>query len=231
MQPDVHHGLLGRDQGFAIVVAMMGLLMISAMAVALVLATTTDALIARNFSDGATAMYAAETIALRTIDDLAAEPDWSAVLDGRAHAAFFDGGAGQRALADGSTIDLTAIVNVWNCGKGPACTTADMNRTTVERPWGGNNPQWRIYACGRLADLAPGVRSTSREYVLLLVADDPSETDGDSSVDGDGAANPGSGVILLRGEAFGAGGSHAVVDVTVARAGPRLRVVSWRLGR
>lgn len=220
-----------RDQGFAVVVAMMATLMISAIAAALVLATTTDALIARNFRDGATAMYAAEAIALRTIDDLAAAPDWSAVLDGSARSPFFDGGAGRRTLADGSTIDLTAIVNVWNCGKGAACTGADMTRTTVERPWGGNNPQWRIYACGRLADLAPGVRSTSREYVLLLVADDPSETDGDSAVDGLGAANPGSGVLLLRGEAFGAGGSHAVVDVTVARAGPRLRIVSWRLGR
>ena len=228
----------GGDRGFAVVVAMMGLLMISAIAVALVLATSTESLIARNFRDGAAAMYAADAIAVRGISDLAAEPDWSAVLDGTARSRFFDAAVGPRTLADGSTIDLAAIVNSWNCGTITPCTSADMNRTTVERPWGANNPRWRIYACGPLADLLAAAGSRSREYVLLLVADDPSETDSDPLVDGGGLANQGTGVIMLRGEAFGPGGSHSVIDVTVARedAGalgmdPAVRVRSWRLGR
>lgn len=221
----------GSDRGFAVVVAMMSVLVISAMAVALVLATSTESLIVRNFRDGVAAMYAADAIVVRAIDDLAAEPDWSTVLDGSARSTFFDGVAGPRTLADGSTIDLAGVVNLWNCGKSSACSAADLNRVTAERPWGANNPRWRIYACGRLASLLAADAGKSREYVLLLAADDPSETDGDSRVDGAGPANPGRGVILLRGEAFGPGGSHAVVDVTLARVGPEARVVAWRLGR
>ena len=188
-------------------------------------------------------MYAADAIAVRVISDLSAEPDWSAVVGGWARSAFFDGVPGSRTLADGSTIDLTAIVNLWNCGKSTACSDADLNRTTAERPWGANNPRWRVYACGRLADLV-AAGSRSRLYVLLLVADDPSETDGDPLVDGAGPANPGAGVVLLKGEAFGPGGAHSVVELTAARVvpggehdlshnpgGPGVRVVSWRLGR
>jgi hypothetical protein len=72
------------------------------------------------------------------------------------------------------------------------------------------------------------------------VADDPAETDGDPLVDGS-SGNPGAGVLVLRAEAFGPGGSRAAVELTLARldaselaADPRLlgtRVVSWRAGR
>ena len=232
---------VGGDRGFAVLVAMMGLLMISAIGMALVLGTSTESMVARNFRDGAAAMYAAEAVAIRAIGDVSAEPDWSAVVGGPARSTFFDGWpGGPRTLADGSTIDLTEIVNLWNCGKTTSCSSADMNATTAERPWGVNNPRWRIYACGRLADLVPA-GSGSRFYVLLLAADDPSETDGDPLADGAGLSNPGAGLVALRGESFGPGGAHSVVELTVARLGddelsrdpgaPRVRVVSWRLGR
>ena len=50
----------------------------------------------------------------------------------------------------------------------------------------------------------------SRAYVLVLVGDDPSETDGNPLLDTNG-------VLTLHAEAWGAGGSHKVVEVTVAR--------------
>ena len=77
-----------------------------------------------------------------------------------------------------------------------------------------NNPRWQLYAWGRLADWLAGEAIDAGHYVVVLVADDPAETDGDPLVDGPG---PGFGVLLLRAEAFGPGGTHAVVEQTLAR--------------
>lgn len=218
------------ETGFAILVAMMGLLIMSAAGMALVLGTSTETMIARNFRDGTAAMYAAEAVAVRGLADLAAEPDWSTIVGGPGRSGFFDGtGEETRTLSDGSTIDLTSIVNASKCGKASNCSDADMDRVTAERPWGHNNPRWRVYACGALADLAG---APSPYYVVLLAADDPLETDDNPMADGSGPNNPGRNALMLRGEAFGPGGSHSMVELFVSRGdGSSARVLTWRLGR
>ena len=91
----------------------------------------------------------------------------------------------------------------------------------------------------RLADWLPeGAKDKRGFYLAVLVADDPAETDGNPLADGPG---PGFGVVMLRAEAFGPGGTHAAVEQTLARVGadeltdiPDLhgvRVVSWRADR
>ena len=214
-----------RDEcGFALLVAVMGLLIMSAAGLALILATSTETMIARNFREGTAAMYAAEAVAVKGLADLELEADWTQVVSGARRSSFFDGnGTGTRTLADRSTIDLTAIVNAWNCGKPAACSDADLDRVSAERPWGDNNPRWRVYGCGALSDLA---MSASPFYVVLLAADDPLETDGNPLADGAGSGHD---VLLLRGEAFGPGGTHSVVDLTVARGEDgSVRVLWWR---
>jgi len=221
---------LRHESGFAILVAMMGLLIMSAAGMALVLSTSTETMIARNFRDGTAATYAAEAVAVKGLADLAIEADWSSVLGGSARSSFFDGnGTGTRTLADRSTIDLTSIVNAWNCARVEGCTDAEMDHVTAERPWGQNNPRWRVYACGALADLSG---SPSPYYVVLIVGDDPHETDGNPMADGTGPETPGHDVLLLRGEAFGPGGTHSVVELTVTRGdGAEVRALSWRILR
>jgi hypothetical protein len=202
----------------------MGLLIMTAAGLALMLATSAETMIASHFREGTAAMYAAEAIAVKGLADLELEADWTQVVGGTARSSFFDGnGIGTRTLADRSTIDLTAIVNAWNCGKPAGCSDADLDRVSAERPWGDNNPRWRVYGCGALSGLA---LSASPFYVVLLAADDPLETDGNPLVDGTG---PGHDVLLLRGEAFGPGGTHSVVDLTVARIEDgSVRVLVWR---
>ncbi|HVQ15814.1 MAG TPA: hypothetical protein VMS40_19575, partial [Vicinamibacterales bacterium] len=81
-----------RDEaGFAMLVAIMGLLIMSAAGLALILATSTEAMIARNFGDGAAAMYAAEAVAVKGLADVARESDWTQVVGGPARSSFFDG--------------------------------------------------------------------------------------------------------------------------------------------
>ena len=89
-----------------------------------------------------------------------------------------------------------------------------------------------------LADVLPDGTINSPYYVVVFVADDPSETDGDPLHDS-ASPNPGAGVVALRAEAFGLRGSHKVFECTVARedaAAPTglapgaagVRVLSWR---
>jgi hypothetical protein len=229
------------EDGFAVIVAMMGLLLISALGTALVLATSVDTMIARNFRDSTAALYA-DIVAGHGIYDLSTMGDWTPVLAGTTRSGWSDGQpGGVKTLRDGSTIDLTETLTLLNCGRLAGCTGADITATTAARPWGPNNPQWRPFAWGPLARLMPTGVPDSGFYGFLLVADDPAETDGDPLADALDAGHPGAGVLMLRAEVFGPGGAHAAVELTVARTdpvdlagNPRLlgvRAVSWRAAR
>jgi hypothetical protein len=111
------------------------------------------------------------------------------------------------------------------CGIPSGCSEADRTEVTADRPWGANNPVWRLYAYGPLSGLGADVRSPF--YVVVLVGDDPAETDGDPLHDGTSPSNPGSGLLSVRALAFGAAGVQQAVDATISvTSGARLR--SWR---
>lgn len=231
------HRVRAGEDGFAVIISMMALLLIGALGSALVMGTTIETMISRNFRDGAGALYAAEAAAAHGAGELSAAADWSSVLAGSTRSSWFAGlPESPRQLDDGSSIDLVAIQNLANCGRARACTDAEIAAVDIARPWGANNPRWQLFAYGRLADL---LGLPSRFYVVLFVADDASETDGEPLTDGSGPGNPGSGVLMLRAESFGPGGAHAVVELTVARErgepdgdpppGP-VRIVTWRAG-
>jgi hypothetical protein len=212
----------------ALVIALLALLLMTALGAALVLITSSETIIAGNFLTSIEALYAADAAAERAIAELDGVVDWDAVLDGSLRSTFVDGApSGSRTMADGTTIDLAAVVNMANCGKVAGCSGAEMDAITPQRPWGANNPRWQLYACGRLRDTTPAGTVDSPFYVIVLVGDDPAETDGNPLQDGAGTGNPGAGVVAIRAEAFGPRAARKAVEVTVARqAGPRL--LSWR---
>jgi hypothetical protein len=216
-----------------IVMALLATLLLSAFSTALVLTTSADSLVAENFRYSQEAVYAADAALERGIDELDAAADWTDVPGGPMQSTFTDGLAGTRALSDGSTIDLAQLVNVVNCRKRAPCSTSALAAVTAQRPWGANNPVWRLIGYGPLSGIVPGRTIASPYYVVIMVADDPAENDNDPVHDGGGSANPGAGVLALRAEAFGPRGSHRVVEATLARAGgihhPRADVLSWRL--
>jgi hypothetical protein len=210
---------LHSEGGVAMVIAMMALLLMTALGVALVLNTSSETIIASAYRTGSEARYAADAIIERAMDDLLTITDWNQLLAGSVRSAFVDGPPnGVRTFAGGSTIDLTAAVNLANCGKPSACSAADLaGNATGDRPWSANNPVWQLFAYGPIAELIPASAMNSPFYVVLLVADDPSEDDGLPLQDGQLAGNPGRGVIALRAEAFGPRGAHKTIEVTVAR--------------
>jgi len=219
----------------AIIIALMSMLLMSALGAALVLTTSSEALIAANFRNAQEGVYAADAALERAMDDLGAVADWSAILDGSTGSAFVDGTpSGVRTLADGSPLDLGQTVNMMNCRKVTSCSASNLVANTAQRPWGANNPFWRLFAYGPLSSLLPDHAIDSAYYVIVMVADDPSENDNDPLQDGRSATNPGAGVLTLRAEAFGPRGTRQVVELTAARPGvgeAGVRVLSWRLIR
>jgi Tfp pilus assembly protein PilX len=207
------------ERGTAIIIALMSMMLMTALGLALVLTTTTESKITANFRNSQEALYAADAGIERVMDDLLTVPDWNTVLRGQTTSAFIDGAvSGTRTMADGKTFDLTAATNMANCGHVWTCSPTEMNTSTSDRPWGTNNPRWQVYAYGPVTNLIPtGDTINSNMYVAVWVADDPSETDGDPTTDGASANNPGSGVLSLRAEAYGPGGTHKVIEVTVSK--------------
>jgi hypothetical protein len=224
-----------REDGIALIVAMMAMLLMTALGVALVLTTSSETMIASNFRNSQEALYAADAVVERAMDDILTVPDWNKLLDGSTQSAFVDGPpSGTRTLRDGSTIDLTQVLNLANCDHVATCSVAEMNTVTSMRPWATNNPRWQLYSYSNLADMMPATDSiNSAYYVVLMVGDDPSDNDNDPLHDGvvqcvdpdRGIAtpgnlptcNPGTGVIAMRAEAFGPHGAHKVIEITVAR--------------
>ena len=206
------------EQGSALVVAMLSLMLLTALGLALMLTTASEMTIAANYRDGQEAFHAADAALERAMQDVLTVPDWNALLSGATQSSFIDGPAGgSRTLPDGSTVSLTGIANVATCGKPAGCSDAEVMTITSDRPWGSNNPRFQLYAYGPVAELMPTDTINSPFYVVVLIGDDPSENDNDPRQDGTSAGNPGSGVLTIRAEAFGPRGVHRVVEATVAR--------------
>ena len=224
-----------RENGIALMVALMAMLLMAALGAALVLTTSSETIIATNFRTSGEGLYAADAALERIVDDLLTVHDWNSLLGGAVQSAFIDGApSGARTLPDGSTIDLTQALDMANCRKITACSAADMDLVTDERPWGPNNPRWQLYGYGHLSGLMPTASVSSPYYVVVMVGDDPSELDYDATKDGvtpcgnavpvkgpgnppTWSCNPGTGVIAVRAEAFGPRGAHKALEMTVAR--------------
>jgi hypothetical protein len=226
------------EQGFAVFLTMGLVAMVSAIALALVMATSTESRIAARFQRGLEARYAAEAGAHRALIDLALLPDWTAALDGSSRSAFTDGPpSGVRRLADGSIVDFDVVMGLADCGRPRPCSDAERTAVTGQRPWGPDNPRWRPYAYGPIAALLPASPAltnvmSSPGYVIVLVADDQLERDANPLADAP-SSSPGAGVVRVRAEAFGPGHAHRVVEAVIARPAsrvPAVRIVNWRPG-
>lgn len=217
-----------RQSGLALIVVLLAMVVLSALGVALVLTTTAETRIAANFRRAQQTLYAADAAAARAIDDLGAVADWTALVSGAVLSSFVDGPpSGVRRLDDGSAVDLAQVASLANCQKAAGCSNADMDATTDDRPWGPNNPRWKLFAYGRLRDLLPPDPVAAPHYVVVMAGDDPGETDNDPTRDG-APGTPGAGIIALRAEAFGPGEAHKVVELTAMRGDRAMRVLSWR---
>ncbi|MEQ1759017.1 MAG: hypothetical protein ABL986_11910 [Vicinamibacterales bacterium] len=217
----------GQSDGVALLTMLVVLIATAAFVAALVLTSVVETRIAASWRDGAAAMSAADAVARRALLDLATA-DWDAALGG-AVSTFTDGPpSGVRVLEGAMQLSLDAETSELACGNPTGCSDAEVSRASAERPWGANNPRWRLFGYGPLAALFPDDPYPLRGYVASWVADDPTETDGSPSHDGATADNPGRGVLLVTGRAYGPGVARRTVQLVVERVGTELRIIAWR---
>ena len=173
------------DNGVALVIVMMTITLLTALGMALTLATIAETAIAANYRDATEAFYAAEAAVEFATQEIAAVSDWSGVISAPGRSAFVDGPAGGPRTVGATTLDLSDA-------------TRDINLIAAGAP-GTDGRGWVLYAFGRFQDLVPSSVSRSQIYVTVWVAD-RSETPEDE--------RSGPDALSILGQAYGARGSR-----------------------
>lgn len=214
---------LGNQDGSALIIALMSMMLLTALGAAVIMVSNTETMIANNHRNSQEAIYAADAVVERVVQDLLMVPRWNDVLAGTVQSSFIDGTmTASKTMPGGGTIVLCS-------GSMPDCSGSTNNATAQLQSetdamdlWGGNNPRWRLFAWGPMAELLPNSRVDSPYYVAVWVADDPADAvpgaqgepgnvpDGNPLIDSNGA-------LTLHAEAIGPTGTRKVVEVTVAR--------------
>ena len=226
------------ERGVALILVILITTFLSALALGMAMVVSMSQLAEGNYTGSIGMLYAADAGIALAAHDLAQAPDWDLVLSGASVGEFVDGAAsGARNIPAGGLLSLDRETNELNCAKTTACTVAQMNANTRDRPWGANNARWQLFEFGPLSHLEALARPVPW-YLLVWVADDRRETDGNPMLDGSAADKKGRGILRVRAEVFGAMGARRAVEAELARScslqdgvetcQPGVRVQSWQ---
>jgi hypothetical protein len=196
---------LKREEGTALIIALMATMLLTALGMTLVLTSNTETMISANYRNSQEALYAADAAVERVVQDLLMIPRWNDILAA--------GSPSQLAYTRSGFIDTSTSVTIPNSAQSINLVTATQNlqsSTDTLNLWGPNNPAWRLFAYGRMQDILPGNAIDSSMYLAVWIADDPADNDSNPSADTNGT-------LTLHAEAYGPSGTRKVIEVTVAR--------------
>ena len=202
------------QSGAAVVLALLVTVLLSLLGAGLLTLASTETLIAASYRHGQEASYGAEAALERALADLHAAADWTAVLASPPAnlVSTFDDGQFNVRLPEGRVVTLSA-------------QTMERQRESDEEAgpavFGADSPRWRLFAHASIEDLEPSPTGGAPLYLVVWVADDGADGDGDPARDANGR-------IHVHAEAFGAAGARRGVAATIERtpAGV-IRRVSW----
>ena len=192
------------ERGAAVILALLIMVLLATIGAALVTLTTTDVLIASSHRHGLEASNAAEAALERALHELASLPDWSAALAAPPAnvTATFSETSSFALLPDGRRLELAAL-------------TAERQRESDAREgigaFGADAPRWRLFGHASTARLY-GAGDDDPLYLLVWVADDGWDGDGDAERDTNGS-------VVVHAQAFGARGARRAVEAAVRRSG------------
>ena len=198
----IQHRLVD-ERGTALIIALMSMMLLTALGAATVMVSRTETMISGNFRNSQEALYAADAAVERVLQELLMVPRWNDILDGTVQSAFIDGILDeQKSLPTGAKVRFC-------CGSSSA--TGELQAVTDSANlWGANNPQWRLFAWGPINELITDGSIDSTMYAAVWIADDPAEEDGNPLADTNGT-------LTLHAEAIGPSGTRKIIEVTVAR--------------
>ncbi len=197
-----------RDDGASLVLTLLVIVMLAALGRGLITLGDTEAALAHNHRAAGEVHYAADAALERALGEIRRVATWTDLLTGLARSSLYEAST-TPAMPWGTPLDLTAL------------TTEVQRESDARASWGLNNPSWRIYASGSLDAAAGTVLSAAPAYVVVWVADDPSETDNNPAAD----TNE---IVLMYGLAVNALGMRNAAQVTVQRTTGVFRTLAWR---
>jgi hypothetical protein len=207
---------LKREEGAALIIALMATMLLTALGMALVLTSNTETMISSNYRNSQEALYAADAAVERVMQDLLLIPRWNDILAANTTVGPTCTGVNPfypKSATPSGFIDSSSTVNIPDSGQTIDLLKATcnlQNGTNGTAIWGANNPTWRLFAYGRLQDMLPNNTIDSRMYMAVWVADDPADNDNDPLTDANGT-------LTLHAEAYGPAGTRKVIEVTVAK--------------
>jgi hypothetical protein len=190
----------------ALAMAMMALTLLTGLGTALIVGTMTETQVAAVHRQAFEALYAAEAAMEFAIRDLAAHPDWDAVLTGGERSAFADGPSDGARRIGARGINLTR-----------ATTEVDVLLSALTAP---RATRAQLFAYGRLAELLSVPDPPPPAYVCVWLAEFVRPVPEDPPVR----------LLYLVSRAYGATGGQRTMLVTVARpldSAELLQVRSW----
>ena len=209
--------VIAGERGAAVVIALLLTVLLALLGAGLLTLTDTETLIAASYRHAQEASYGAEAALERAVSDLAALPDWTPVIaapPANLQSSFDDGLASVR-VPEGRIVSLSALT---------ADRQRDSDRIAGPLVYRADAPQWRLFAHAPIHDLLAAPASSPPLYLVVWVADDGEDGDGDPSRDTNWS-------VVVRAEAFGTGGARRSVEALVTRSGNGvLTLAGWRRG-
>lgn len=209
------------ERGTILIATLIVIVLLGTLGAALALVVSTESRTAANYQAAQQALYATDAGIARALGDLRLLPTWRDVpgpAGGSSSADFNDGQMICRA-PDGRSLDLGQL------------TTKQQAESNATYPTTINRPEWRLFGHASLARMT-GTAIPNAPYVVVWVADDPDDLDGDPGSDSND-------VVMVHAEAFGIRGSRRAIEVTIQReegaaAGlpgatrSDVRLIAWR---
>lgn len=206
--------LLG-ETGSALLVALLVSVLVAGVGAALITVTSTETLITGSHRYVQETISAADAAFERAVLDLDAMPDWSLALlppPANAKGTFADGLA-RPVAPNAQTLDLAALT---------LRRQVESDLTSGPGAFAADSPQWRLFAHAAFDSILPPGAPAPPAYLIVWVADDGWDGDGDPARDSNGR-------VLLAADAYGANGTRRRIEAVIGRpADGILRVLSRR---
>jgi hypothetical protein len=194
---------LRRDDGAAVIIALLTTMLLAGIGAMLITIATTETMISGSLRHSEEAAYGAESAFDRALHDLDAIPDWSAVLlppPANLRSSFVDGQDNPLA-PDGRTLNLQQLTTLRQ---------AASLQSSGSAVFGPDAPVWRLFAHANFSTILPTGTVAPNAYLMVWVADDGWDGDGDASADLNSR-------LLVHAEAFGGHGSQRIVSGVIER--------------
>jgi hypothetical protein len=174
--------------------------LLTTLGAALVLCVMTETFVGVHHRASQQGLYAADAGVERAIGELRRLPTWQVVPapGSSSGSPDFNDGAFSPALADGTILDLARL------------TVDRQAESDLFFPNTSDRPAWRLFGHAPLDRMIADNVGTAPPYVVVWIADDPDDRDGDPARDSND-------ILIVRSHAFGVRAARRSVEATILR--------------